>query len=188
MTGTIIVVASGPSLTLEQCRVAEQSGHPILAVGNTYGMVPGAEWSYACDCAWWKEHYAKNPIEKKLTLSQSAAKKFGITLLKFDPVETRLYASSANSGSQGLLLAARFGAKRIIMIGFDFQHTGGMRHYFGDHPATLRNAPGTSTWLARLPKVVEVIHTRHRAHLINCTLQTAIPAELIPRATLGDVL
>lgn len=90
-----------------------------------------------------------------------------------------------NSGAAAIELAADMGAKRIILLGYDCQHTGGKRHWHGDHPkgAGSGNAGNIAKWpaifnrLARSLKGVEVI---------NCTRETALTC--FPRASLEGAL
>jgi hypothetical protein len=89
-----------------------------------------------------------------------------------------------NSGAGAIALAARFGAKRIILVGYDCQHTGGKKHWHGDHPRNLGNAGSIERWPAKfaamakeLPRDVEVI---------NCSRETAL--DCFPRAALEDVM
>lgn len=39
-----------------------------------------------------------------------------------------------NSGYQAMNLAYLFGAKKIVMLGFDMKLKNGKQHYFGQHP------------------------------------------------------
>lgn len=59
----------------------------------------------------------------------------------------------ANSGAGVISLAAWLGVKRIIMLGYDMQHTGGKTHWHGDHPKGLGNAGKVSKWPAEFKKL-----------------------------------
>ncbi len=168
----VIVVASGPSLTVEQCEAIR--GRKVLSVSDTYTLLPFARWHYAADFPWWQHHHRHVGIEKRYSCNASARQRFGL----YNPGRVL----GADSGARALCLASNLGATRIIMLGFDYQHTGGKTHFFGDHP-WRNNAKGTAIWLRDLPKVVEVL-TEQGVSLINCTPTTAIPAELIKRGDL----
>ncbi|QEY18911.1 hypothetical protein D0C16_05475 [Cellvibrio sp. KY-GH-1] len=43
-------------------------------------------------------------------------------------------------------MAAYLGVKRVIMLGYDMQHTGGKTHWHGDHPKGLANAGKVNKW------------------------------------------
>jgi hypothetical protein len=88
-----------------------------------------------------------------------------------------------NSGAGAIALAASMGAKRIFLLGYDCQHTGGKAHWHGNHPKGLGNAGSFAKWpaqfnmlAAKLPKI----------EVINCSRETALMT--FPRGTLEDVL
>jgi hypothetical protein len=78
-----------------------------------------------------------------------------------------------NSGAACINFAAKMGAKRIIMLGYDCQHTGGKSHWHGDHPRGLGNAKLVDKWgvkfgeLAKRLDGVEVINAS-RATTLTC--------------------
>lgn len=55
-------------------------------------------------------------------------------------------AGGSNSGYQVINLAAQFGARRIILLGYDFKRTGGKSHWHGDHPRPLGNLGNLRMW------------------------------------------
>lgn len=181
---TIIVVASGPSLTLQQCAVVSASGLPVVAVNNAAHLLPCATWFYSGDLGWWK-HYGgalqAEQVARCVTSSPIISQRYGPRLVPVD-------CSGGNSGVQALLFAAGLpGVSRLLMVGFDFQHTQGRAHFFGDHPPGMINAAGHKLWLLRLPAAIKEI-TATGVALLNCTAATAIPDSLIPRMTLEDAL
>jgi hypothetical protein len=86
-----------------------------------------------------------------------------------------------NSGFQVINLAYQFGAGRIILLGYDYQHTNGKRHWFGDHPKGWGNANRPDRWLESIATIDLSL-----VQIINCSADTAITT--IPRAKLKDVL
>lgn len=89
-----------------------------------------------------------------------------------------------NSGAGAIALAAHWGARRIILIGYDCQHTGGKRHWFGDHPkGTQGNAGSVEKWPAQFRALIPHLHG---ARVINATRETAL--RVFPMATLEDAL
>lgn len=90
-----------------------------------------------------------------------------------------------NSGYQAIGLAYQFGAERIILIGYDMQHTGGQRHWHGDHPDGLTNATGVQKWATRFPALAKGLQIEG-VEVINASRETALTC--FPRANLEDVL
>lgn len=152
----VIVAATGPSLTPEvadHCRV----GHPVIAVNDAYRLFPGADMLYACDAAWWSVHngcpdFAGERWSSHGALGRvrsddksEAGARYGLNLVagmheigfSLDP-DCIHYGS--NSGFQAINIAILAGASVIILVGFNMQAVGNRRHFFGDHPAGLRNS------------------------------------------------
>lgn len=81
--------------------------------------------------------------------------------------------SFCNSGAAALSLAASRGARRIVMLGYDCQRTGGKTHHHGDHPRPLSNAKSLPLWAGRFRDAA-----RHLAQLgaevINASRVTAL--------------
>lgn len=88
-----------------------------------------------------------------------------------------------NSGAGVIALAAYLGVKKVIMLGYDMQHTSGKKHWHGDHPRGLANAGKVASWPARFRE----LKTAHPAlEIINCSRVTAL--NCFPRADLERVL
>ena len=90
-----------------------------------------------------------------------------------------------NSGYQAINLAYQFGAKRIILVGYDMQHTDGKTHWHGDHPKSLNNAAGVEKWPKHFTQLAKDLD-RVGVEVINCTIQTALTC--FKQADLRDVL
>lgn len=94
-------------------------------------------------------------------------------------------ATGGNSGFQAIGLAYQLGAARIILIGYDMQHTGGKSHRFGDHPKPLSNFVGANNLVKRFTPLADGLR-RVGVPVYNCTLETAL--QCFERANLEDVL
>lgn len=167
------VLASGPSMSQA---VADSVRHlKVVAVSDTYRLAPWADALVSQDWAWWNHH----PEALKF-----AGRKFRGCPKHVEGVEQFAdVPSGCNSGVLGIRVARFLGATEIVLLGFD----GGGEHFFGAHPAPLKN-----TTEAR----AKVHHEQHRneAHACqwhavkvwNCTPETAI--KHYPKATLAEVL
>jgi len=149
---TCVVAASGPSLTAEAAEAVAASGLPVLAVNDAYKRLPSAAALYACDDMWWIERAGAadfagerwsstgRPGRFRHNDKSRVQTRYGVRLIfgedgaafSTDP-ETIHYGS--NSGFQAVNLALHFGARHILLIGFDMQGT----HFFGEHKPPLRN-------------------------------------------------
>jgi hypothetical protein len=190
----IICVASGPSLTAEQgFRISCAEGWHTIAINNTWQRVPMADVLYACDQQWWRQYH--DTVADKFpgecwTADRWSAHKYGLCHVQiYDKpglcTEHGVLHSGANSGYQAINLAYHFGAKEILMVGYDMQLTYGMTHWHGDHLATLPPLPETGSiyasgatefpsWIKRFQQLAFDLHNAGVA-VTNCTIESALP-------------
>lgn len=88
-----------------------------------------------------------------------------------------------NSGAAAIMLAAWWCARRIILLGYDCQHTGARRHWHADHPQGLGNADGVDLWPGQFRAVLPHLYG---AHVVNASRATALT--LFDRASLAAAL
>ena len=93
----------------------------------------------------------------------------------FDPDPTAVRTGST-SGYQAVHVAAHTGAARILLCGFDYRHTGGEKHWHGDHVAGLRNTDPDlwPTWISHFESLRDQLPAG--CEVINCTPGSAITA------------
>ncbi len=192
MTGTvpklwpesmIVCMASGPSLTLSDVDFVRGKAR-VIVVNDTYRLVPWADVLYACDDSWWnRTRAARTFAGLKYGLLGSPV---GVTVLKntgkdgleLSPDGLR---TGKNSGYQAVNLAVHLGASRIVLLGYDMQHTS--LHWFGQHP--MPEVDHGKDWRAYFQTLVEPLR-RLGIQVVNCTRETALTC--FPRARLSDVM
>lgn len=159
---TVFCVASGPSLTAEDCQ--KLCGQRIIVVNTSFRLVPFADVLYAGDRQWWEVYgaEAKRAIGNCWTVNMHAAERHGLNLRP--PVDFE------NSGLQAIELAISFGAKTVFLLGYDMQHTDGKRHWHDDHPS-MENADTVAEWPSRF---AELRSRFVQVRFVNCTRQTAL--------------
>lgn len=172
----------------------------VIGVNDAYRIVPFADAIYAADISWWAVHWEKvqkNFAGRMYTVinGQDKVKPYAAhTLygcqvfkqagenegLSRDPERLRL---GSLSGIQAINLAYHWGAKVILLLGYDMQWTNGLRHWFGDHKAAgLRNAE-PSKYLGNFSN----IHPAdYGIEIVNCSRQTAL--DHFPKMPLADAL
>lgn len=141
-----------------------------------FRAAPWADALFAHDEPWWRI-YADEVRKSFAGMCVSMARVPGVRRAWFE--------SHANSGTGALMLAASMGAERIVMVGYDCQHTGGRAHSHGDHPPTLGNAGSVKEWPARFAACAQYL-SRRRIEVINATRETALTC--FPRNTLESAL
>jgi hypothetical protein len=141
---TVVCMATGPSLTLEQIVTVRASGAKVIVVNDAYTLAPFADVLYFADAKWHKWH--KDRPEFRAFAGQKCSIFLGVDLklggvhllkqaaymgLSTDPGEI---CTGSNSGYQAVNIAVLSGAKRIVLIGYDGRAKDGKQHFFGDHP------------------------------------------------------
>lgn len=187
MNDSIIIVASGPSLTTEQVEQAKASHLPIMVVNDNYKLVPNADYLFAADLIWWYNHYDKVPEEIQcytleghpLHLSKRIDGAYerlkGIDYTRdYGIYDDKLYLGG-NSGFMALQLAKILGYTRLILIGYDCQHTGEKKHWFGDHDRKRfrKNAEDVELWQKEFDSYAPFF-SRTGIEVINCSAETAL--------------
>lgn len=195
---TVVIAASGPSLA--SADVASARGRArVIAVNDSWRMATWADAIYACDEAWWSFHY-KAVMEKfgGERWSQRPVKEIGTPARV--PFELNYVGGShaaglcrtpgqihygSNSGYQAMNLAWHFGARRILLLGFDMRMINGRRHWFGEHPKGLTNSGDYSAWIQNFAVMARDLR-QDGVEVINCTKDSAL--EYWPIKPIVDVV
>lgn len=90
-----------------------------------------------------------------------------------------------NSGCGAIAYSVSMGARRVGLIGFDCQASGGQVHHHGDHPPQLGNAKTIGQWMPRFVKLAADMK-RANAEVINASRKTALSC--FPRMNLEALL
>lgn len=195
---TAAIVASGPSLRKSDVEYLRGKCR-VIVINDNYRLAPWADALYACDRAWWEyhkpefsglkftQHKLASPGESKR--DKECAAKLGVTAiaginnpgLSRDP---SVIHHGGNSGYQAINLAFHLGVKRILLLGFDMQHTGGKRHWFGDHPRPLNNAAGIEGWRKAFTRLADDLRGEG-VEVVNCSRETALTC--FPRKKLCSI-
>lgn len=201
---TVVCIGGGPSLTGEQveaCRDrldATGARVRVIAVNDAWRIAPFADVLYFCDDKWWEWHHRKLADWRGMIVRLQGGKHdFGDARIKVlrnldekgglaerrDGLHT-----GQNSGYQAINLAVHFGARQIVLLGYDMKSSmaGGLpkTHWFGDHPG------GTSPdiyrvflpWFDTLPPAL----AKRGVRVVNCTPGSALNA--FPKMDLEQAL
>lgn len=143
----------------------------VIAVQDAFRLAPWADMLYGCDSAWWLHHRETAlkfaglkvscddvPLPAVLKLKQSGTQ-------GFDP-DPACIRTGRNSGYQALHIAARAGASRVLLCGYDMQGS----HFFGRHPAGLRNTePGVFNLFCKAFDTLKPALRALGCEVLNCT-------------------
>jgi hypothetical protein len=157
LLNTWCCIATGPSLTRADVEYCIGRGWRLATVNCGYQIAPEAEILNAFDESFWKEHY--HAVRKAMP---HATLYTGNGWLKnrykyLTPFTARMGTGWSNtpnmaytnglSGYQLLQIAGWQKPDRLIMLGYDMQHTGGRKHCHPDHkgkncPSLAEQIPG----------------------------------------------
>lgn len=183
---TAIIIASGPSAIHAPIHLAR--GYPCIAVNNSWRLAPWANALYGADGAWWRSANTDGFAGLKITADRHAARDLGLMHVEVDASSNDLtfdgpIGGGGMSGFQALTLAARWQAKRIVLVGFDLLGA----HWHGDHAPPLRNPSVTvmARCLKALTNAAPVL-AAHGIEVINASDQSAL--RCWPVMSLADAL
>ena len=167
MTKTFICIASGSSLTSEDCLLAANSTHPVIAVNSSWAAVPNCQNIYAADFRWWEKYHIDIPPGAQCwTSSVSATLRYRLNHFAHPDKE------SFNSGLRAIQLAIRLRAHRVFLLGYDCCIDAGS-HWHGDHPVGLKNpdSSGVERWHAEYSRLAA---TLCGIEILNCSRRSAL--------------
>lgn len=147
----------------------------MIAVNTSFRAAPFADVVYAMDHEWHKEY---GDEARRTCRAAAICAPHVIAGTEYHPIK------AGNSGAGAIKLAVELGAKEIILLGYDCQHTGGKAHWHPDHPPGMGNAGTVAKWPAQFQEIADTLPPHVK--VINCTRQTAL--ECWPRADLECAL
>lgn len=201
--GMVVCIASGPSLTVADCeliREARATGKcKVIVINSSFPKAPFADVLYAGDMCWWRHYESEikrgkwKPFEgERWTTSMAASQRLKLHHINGWHGHGRGLSDcpgrinlGGNSGYAAVSLAYEWGARRIVLYGYDMQRTGGKSHHHGDHPRPLRNGSIFPTWIRRFERLARDL-SKARVEVLNATRTTAL--QCFPRASLEAVL
>lgn len=155
------IVASGPSVRKASVGLL-QGRLPVIAIKKSVELCPWADVVYGCDPAWWKSVRGL-PDFKGLKLSWATGicdeyRDIHRVFIDDNRCDRMIFnelghvGAGGNSGFQAINLAVQFGAKRILLVGFDMQDNHG-EHWYGRNHWPMANNPNNENfrrWRAAL--------------------------------------
>ena len=131
-------------------------------MNTSFRLCPSADILYAMDEIWWR-HYLPEVRQSFAGDLWSAVPVQGIKRVRFQ-------RNCANSGAGAIALAAKLGAARIFLLGYDAKHAGGKTHWHGSHPRHMGDAGKVASWPAQFAELAGWVG----AEVINLSRDTAI--------------
>lgn len=200
-TRTAVVIASGPSLTKDDCmfvraRRADDTIR-VISVSNAWKHCADfADVFFAADQRYWTEYLPAMLAEgierdRIYTCCSVSAQRHQLHRVKIrngKGLGVDVMHHGSNSGFMGVNFAFLRGARRIVLLGFDMQlGEQGEEHFDGSHPRKARSPLLFSEWLHRFEQMKAGLDT-HGCTVLNATRRTAIPATTFARVDLKEAL
>lgn len=188
---TIVCLASGPSLTLEDVEWCKGKA-PVIAVNDTHTWAPWADVLYSSDQRWWAFYqgvpvfqglkFGIHPLTPHPAWGVGVLRNGGTGGLSADPSKL---CSGMNSGYAAINLAIHLGASRVVLLGYDMGRMGRRNHFFGEHPTRLRSGTPYHRFVQRFASMVEPLK-QAGVSVINCSRATQLT--MFERRPLAEVL
>jgi len=173
--------------------LAVRSKGKVITVNTSYRLAPWADVHYSSDHDWWLMHLP----EIRETCSGELWSGYphgrfaeGIKICPYDKQARGIIrargriAWGGNSGYCALGLAYQFGAKRIILLGYDMTDSKG-EHWHGSHDESIRKAFNFPMWKPRFAEAARDFK-RLGIEVVNCSRDTAL--DCFPKKPLEDVI
>lgn len=197
---TWVCIASGQSLTDDQVEHARKAMYAeachVAVCNNNVFKAPWADHLHFCDREWFdwygnREEFInftgrKTTCDRTLTIDCPEAHVLKVNQ-DFGLSQNPSLICGSSSGQQIINIASLYGAKKIILIGYELQpqpHDATVNHWFGKHPRanSISSLAPMLAGFSRIPPDAE----RLGIDIINCSHNTAI--ECFKRDTIENAL
>lgn len=185
---TAAVVATGPSVLIEPLHLGRDRVR-FIAIKSSWHLAPWSDVLYGSDKGWWiANHGAREFKGLRVSASPSVAKVYGTRLVKLAPqarIQTDGRLGGNHSGLQAINLAIRFGARRILMVGFDMTLKYGGRCFDGEAGVRQVDAKRIEAWRVAMDGMAPQFEALG-IEMINCCMRSELVA--YPKIRFEDAL
>lgn len=178
---TVYIIGGGPSIN--NIDLERLKGERVIAVNNAYmsGRAPWAPVMYFMDWNWYNWH--KKALARwpglKVTVCDKCKNEGGIRVLKWrhrlgldeDP---RFITRGTCAGYSATSLAAKLGASKIILLGFDMRIVDGEHNYHNEHKRDVLPGIYVNNFIRPFQSLVEPAK-EWGIEIINATPDSHLP-------------
>lgn len=191
-----VVIGTGPSAAIE-LEVARGRA-TVFAVKSTWRLAAWADALYACDRSWWIANdgvpdfrglkFSPSPIVCSVYSDVTKVRLKARAAILTDEVGTigcGLRSGGGHSGFQAINLAVQFGAKRILLVGFDMTLANGA-HWTDDYRGVAPpDANRVESWRVAMDGCAAQFRDLG-IEVVNCATASALTA--YPKVPLNEAL
>lgn len=180
---TVYILGGGPSLA--SVDVDRLRGERVIACNNAYKLGRWIDVALFADKEWLGPQVdgLRNFPGLKISLNENHDSKLGralnIRVVKMDPRIGGLVRNPAvvawnfSTGAAAINVAMHFGAKRIVLLGFDMRKINGRQNWHDEHGNEETHNPYQTKFLPRFPKIAESL-AKAGIECINATPGSAL--------------
>lgn len=176
-------MASGPSAKRVDLDLLRGRAS-VVAIKESVDLAPWADVVYGCDGAWWRSRHGLPKFTgRRITWKGSALDYPGIEKVDIDARADQLLfggekiGGGGNSGFQALNLVAMWGARRIILCGFDMSADLPV-HWYGRNRWPMAHNPNDACyrrWRGAMDRAAVQLRGLG-VEVVNCSPLTALRA------------
>ena len=200
---TAVIIAGGPSLTVDDVSVAEaaaigspQTAH-LIAVNEAWRLIKPYRGSvvYGADPIWWKQRGPTDPVFDRWTQDKNwktgEADALGVRQIRSEggagiSTDPSFIYQGANSSFQAMNLAVLFGARRIVFLGLDLSAGADGETHWHKYPSEFeRRSPGWDLFKSAFETAAPILQGMG-VEVINASRRTVL--ECFPRIPINEAL
>ena len=181
---TVVCIASGPSLTPEDCETVRLSGHPVVVTNTTFRLCPWADVLYGFDANWWRVHIeeVRASFKGRLICNSQLSARMGVETTNAES----WFRGMGNSGVAAIAFAVGGGASKVVLLGYDCGlGPNKEKHWHGDHPKGMSNCASMAKWFYQFKQISRYCN-QQGARVLNASRRTAL--ECFETMALEDAL
>lgn len=174
---TVAIFASGPSMSPAIAEAVRGTCRTIAINNQSFDCAPWADVIWGSDRKWWVQYFdqVKDLPGRKIMVKQGQELD-GVEFLEIggSPYDERpgYISTGGNSGYAALCFAARAGATRINLYGYDMREVHGKARRF-EYPKSMNAKPRFRHWLANFDRLAPELK-RRGVDVVNCAHGSAL--------------
>lgn len=187
---TVFIIGGGPS-------VKDMDLHPLvkcrtIGVNDAFKILPSVDVTWFTDCRWYQWNAEALKAYHGLIIGSPRctcdhARVLQLRRLDASGIATdpELVKWNKNSGASAINLAFHFGAKRVVLIGFDMRVRDEQHNWHNNHPHTPRKGIYDELFLPQFTKIARDAK-QLGLEIVNATPNSALT--VFPMVDLQEVL